>query len=212
VVGAVTTPGGRDRVALRPPSTALADFPAKQVEAGRRWWREHGTAGPWYFAAGTAGRFNLAPPHGTLYLASRPESAARERIGLAQARTGWVPASLVAGRFVSELELPVDVRAAHITHPDAPRRGVVSSELGTVADYGLTRAWAQAFFDAGLTGLWFLLRFSGHHGRGLAVFGDEGSRPWAAPATPMPVRELLEDHMHVQVVDPPPASSLTVVP
>ncbi len=210
MVGAVTS-AGRDRVAMRPPPVDLADFPRKTIDGGRRWWRNHGARGPWYFASGDGGRFNLEHPRGTLYLASSAECAARERIGFDLVEAGIVPASEVADRFVSELTLPIDIDAAWTTTVDGMRWGVVSLELATVDEYPLTRAWAAGFAAAGFTGMWTLLRFSGTHGRGLAVFGDEGARTWAAPADPIALRELAETTMRLTVLDPPSSRALTVL-
>lgn len=196
---------------MRPPTSDLTGFPRKVVDAGRRWWRNHGPLGPWFFGSGPHGRFDLDSPGGTLYLASSAECATRERIGFDQVRAGFVTASEVADRYLSEVTLPTAVDAAHTTSADGLRWGVVALELAGTDDYTLTRAWAGAFAAAGFGGLWTLLRFSGPHGRGLVVFGDEGPRSWPVPATSTPLREFVETTMGLRVVDPPHSSGLTVL-
>jgi hypothetical protein len=200
----------RDRVAMRPPAADLTTFPRKAVDRRRRWWRNHGTRGAWFFASGPGGRFDLERPAGTLYLASTPQAAALEHVAFALTPHGTVPSSVVAGRFVSELTLPVEVEAAHCTTVDGRRWGVVPMELATGA-YSLTRAWAAAFAAAGFTALWTVLRFSGPWGRGLAVFGPEGPRAWPAPRRPATLRQVVETTMRLTVVDPPSSRSLTVL-
>ena len=209
MVGAVTTPD-RDRAAMRPPTADLTSFPRKALDRRRRWWRNHGPHGPWFFASGAAGRFDLEQPAGTLYLASTPQAAALEHIAFALTPDGTVPSSVVAGRFVSELTLPVEVEAAHGTTLDGRRWGVVPMELATGA-YALTRAWAAAFEAAGFTALWTALRFSGPRGRGLAVFGSAGARSWPAPRSPATLHEVVETTVRLTVVDPPDSRSLTVL-
>lgn len=204
------TSGGRDQVALQPPAKDLADYPRREVHRGQRWYREHGEKGPWWFAAGPGGRFNLDAPRGTLYLANGPECAARERIGMDQARVGWISAGLVRQRFVSELELQHDVSAARLTHGNALNWGVVSNELTAVDEYDLTRSWARAFDAAGFDGLWGRLRFSAGHGRGLSIFGDQGARAWPTDPHAKTLRQFIEKEMRLTVVDPPHSSALTI--
>lgn len=206
------TAAGRDRTAMPPaPLVDLASFPRKALDANRRWWRNHGRAGAWFFASGTGGRFDLDPPSGTLYLATTADAAARERIGIDHVRAGVVSAGEVDGRFLSELVLPVTVEAAHAATIEGQRWGVVPGELSSTSDYALTRTWARAFAAAGFTAIWSMLRFSAPHGRGLAVFGDSGPRSWPAPADPLPLRSFVETRMKLTVLDPPHSSTLTVL-
>ncbi len=193
------------------PLVDLASFPRKALDANRRWWRNHGRAGAWFFASGTGGRFDLDPPSGTLYLATTADAAARERIGIDHVRAGVVSAGEVDGRFLSELVLPVTVEAAHAATIEGQRWGVVPGELSSTSDYALTRTWARAFAAAGFTAIWSMLRFSAPHGRGLAVFGDSGPRSWPAPADPLPLRSFVETRMKLTVLDPPHSSTLTVL-
>lgn len=202
----------RGQVALQEPPADLSDYPHKYVERGRRWFREHGPLGPWFFACTNEGRFNLEAPLGTLYLASGKECSARERVGIDLANGPVVPSSIVADRWVSELELQEDVRAARLTHPDALNWQLVASELMAITPYDLPRKWASAFEAAGFGGLWGRLRFTNaNHGRGLSVFGPKGTRPtWPTDPDRQPLRTVLQE-MRVRVEDPPLRSAVTVI-
>lgn len=193
------------------PSADLTTFPARHVAAGTQWYREHGVQGPWFFAAGPGGRFNLDEPSGTLYLANRPEAAARERIGPDHVQHGLVPHGVVANRWVSTLHLHAAVTAAHVNHESAPAHRVVP-ELVIMRPYDTPRAWAKAFFDAGFGGVSGMLRHSSGTSRGLSVFGAAGPRDWPGDPRPVLLSALLDDMTSISVVGPPPLDELPVVP
>lgn len=193
------------------PETDLTGFPVRLVPAGTQWYREHGAQGPWFFAAGPGGRFNLDEPDGTLYLANRPEAAARERVGPDHVQHGLVPHGVVAKRWVSTLHLQEDVRAAHVNHDRAPDFRVVP-ELTVMRPYDTPRAWARAFARAAFDGVRSTLRHSSGTCRGLSVFGTAGPRDW--PADPHPVRltTLLEGMVGIEVVGAPALDEIQVIP
>lgn len=198
----------RERVAQQPPSGPLTDFPRRDVPAGSEWFREHGTQGTWWFASGPGGRFNLDEPRGSLYLASTPQAAARERIGMALATARLVPTSLVQDRSVSTLPLPMRVSVADSTSPRALLFGVVAQELCQMTPYEVPRHWATGFDSAGFDGMFGTLRFSPPKDRGLTVFGPAGTRDWArGQATSL--RSVLGS-MGITVLDPPPRSALII--
>lgn len=203
---------GRDTTAQRPPDTdpALSGFPTTSLSRGARFCREHGSKGPWYFASGPGGRFNLDDPDGTLYLAVNPEDAARKRIGGDFDRSGRVPASVVTGRSVSILPLPQPVVAADLVADKAEQYGIVLGELTTMTPYAVPRAWAAAFAATGFGGLWTTLRFSVPLGRGLAVFGVQGPRDWPADDQPRALRRVVES-MSITVDDPPHETGVTIL-
>ncbi|WP_169925917.1 RES domain-containing protein [Serinibacter salmoneus] len=174
------------------------------------WFREHGPLGPWWFASGTGGRFNLDEPRGSLYLASSAEAAARERIGGPLAQAGVVPATLVEDRAVSAIALDASVEAADLTARDALRHGVVCHELCTMTPYDVPRAWAAAFDAAGFGGIVGTIRFSPPTERALTVFGGAGARDWEMPADAVALRAVLEG-LDVRVIEPPSSRSLTFV-
>lgn len=207
------SPTGREVIALRPPHRPhdLSDFPHRDIPAGSLWHREHAQAlGPWWFASDDGGRFNLDAPRGTLYVAATAEAAVLERVGGDLVKGGFIPAALADERVVSALRMPIPIVLADVTHAEVIRWGVVATELCTVANYTLTRAWAHAFDEAGFDGLWAMLRFSGPAGRGLAVFGEAGERSWPADPEPAPVRMIIAK-MGLTVLDPPVPMEVTVL-
>ena len=193
------------------PDVDLTAFPARMVAVGTQWHREHGPRGPWFFAAGPGGRFNLDEPHGTLYLANRPEAAARERIGPDHVQHGLVPSGIVHDRWVSDLLLHEPVRAAQVNHEDAPHHRVVP-ELVVMRPYDTPRAWAHALFDSGFQGIWGTLRHSSGTSRGLSVFGPSGPRDWPVDPHPTRLSDLLEGMAGMAVVRPPSLDEITIVP
>lgn len=192
------------------PGADLAGFPTRTVTAGTQWHREHGAHGPWYFASGPGGRFNLDEPHGTLYLANRPEAAARERVGPDHVQHGLIPRGVVQNRWVSDLLLQETVRAAQVNHDDAPDHRVVP-ELVVMRPYDTPRAWARAFFDAGLGGVWGALRHSSGTCRGLSVFGTSGAHDWPVDPRPTPLSVVLDGMAGLTVVSPPGLGEIEVL-
>ncbi|MGW8566969.1 RES domain-containing protein [Isoptericola sp. NPDC055881] len=187
----------------------LAAFPHKRIQAGRLWYRQHHLP-PWYFSSNRKGRFDLDPPRGTCYLASRPEAAAREFIGADVADAGFVAAALLRDRYVSALTLPRDMRLAHTQHQDAISHGVISNELCHMTPYDVPQAWARAFDAAGFDGIWHTLRFSTTVPRGMALFGTAGGADWPVDPHPTPLRTVV-DSMRISVLDTPSLAETTVV-
>lgn len=195
---------------LPPKGIRLKGFPKKKIPAGRIFYREHGLKGPWFFASGNTGRFNLDEPRGTIYLASTPRAAALERIGPDAALCGEIDISVVMNRYVSKLEYPETVRPAALTAHRAIRWRILVNELTTLYLYDTPRAWAKVFDEAGFDGLWVTLRFSSPTARGLAIFGQAGSRSWPTDGNPIPLRRMCEE-IGITVMDRPHSNSLTIV-
>lgn len=211
--------------ALRPPDTSAHDFtkfPRKTHRAGTAWFRQHNDRpadadrGAWYFASHAPGvvgegRFDLTDPDGSCYLATTKRGAANECIGPEYFERGWVDADLVAGRVLSELPLPHDVKAANMT---SERAGGfrVTNEVHSTGDYATTQAWAQAVYDARYGGVHYELRFSTGAPRGLALFGPAGPPDPKLAGAPDPedLRAYLEGE-GIEIVDPPSAAAVTIV-
>lgn len=211
--------------ALRPPDTSAHDlttFPRKTHRAGTAWFRQHyyrpvdADRGAWHFASHAPGvvgegRFDLTDPDGSCYLATTRRGAANECIGPEYFDRGWVDADLVAGRVLSELPLPHDVKAANMT---SERAGDfrVTNEIHSTGDYATTQAWAQTVYDAGYGGVHYELRFSTGSPRGLALFGPAGppDPKWAGDPDPEDLRAYLESE-GIEIVDPPAAAAVTIV-
>lgn len=193
------------------PTLDLSSFPARTLAAGSSWWRQHPrSAGPWWFSSAGTGRYDLAAPRGTCYLASSAAAAVRERIGPDLAAHRLVPASLLRDRVISRLSLPAPVRAANVDVAAATRFGV-TSELQVMVPYRIPQAWAAALAAAAFAGLLARLRSSPGRSTGLALFGDAGERTdWAtdpAPAHAIAVAEQLGLH----AIDPPHLEQLAVI-
>ena len=172
----------RDEAAQRPPAPKLdlSGFPAKRLREGTVWRRAHRSAHePWFYAAGRGGRFDLPAPSGTCYLATTPETAAREIIGPDFIATGVVPDTLLTDRVVSEVLLPHAVRAARLTSSDAFGFGI-TNELCSSTDYSTAQQWAAALHHHRFNGIWYQPRFSPGSGRALALFGPSGPRDGTA--------------------------------
>lgn len=215
----------RKEQALRPPEEPAASyrgFPRRTFRAGAGWFRQHlerpgPDRGAWWFASREeghegAGRFDLVHPDGTCYLANTPLAALNELVGPETARRGWVDAALLAGRVISRLELPDDVRAADTTKARAALFRV-TNELGTTEDYDTTQAWAAVWRAAGFGAVLAVLRFTPGRARSLALFGQAGAPAPPPPGDPepTPVRAVAEQH-RIRVVDAPTRAGVEVVP
>lgn len=195
----------RGHIALRPPSSdskALNGFPRWSLTTERTLYQAHSTGnGPWWFASAPGGRWDLAKPYGTVYLADNPEAALRERIGrVLSSRSRLTNAEVDASR-VSELHVPDTVRLADLCSAKAADYGI-TREIHTVTPYAVTQAWAAAFHDAGMGGVRYDARFSTGRARAYAVFGDAGASSWPGDPTPLTGREVA-DAAGVEVVSVP---------
>lgn len=212
----------RDR-ALQAPTeeVGLEAFPRRTLRAGSAWFRQHRDRpgpdrGAWFFASRPVGeegggRFDLATPEGTCYLASTQRAAVNELVGPECAVRGWVDADLLAGRVVSRLSLPADVVAANTTAARAADLRV-TNEIATTERYDITQAWAEALRAAGFGGILALLRFTPGPARMLAVFGPEGRPEPGRRGDPRPhaVRALVEG-WGIEVVEPPAYGDVVIV-
>lgn len=214
----------RKDLALRPPDDEVVNyrsFPRRTFRAGATWFRQHldrpgPDRGAWWFAsreagAEGAGRFDLVHPEGTCYLANTPQAALNELVGPETARRGWVDADLLAGRLISRLELPEDVRSADTTKARAALFRV-TNEMGTTEDYATTQAWASVLRAAGFGAVLALLRFTPGRARSLALFGPAGAPVPVPPGdpAPTPVRAVAERY-RITVVDAPRSTDVRIV-
>ncbi len=75
----------RQTVHLKPPPGAaddLADFPVDRKDAGLSVWRVIWAGnGPWWYGSALKGRFDLAAPRGTCYVALQELGALLELVG-----------------------------------------------------------------------------------------------------------------------------------
>ena len=177
----------RSDSALKDPPDVLTGFPT--VNVATSWYRNHRfrptfpDGGCWFFSGHKPGfrpegRFDLALPQGTCYLASSPAAAAHERCGRFLASRIPIPRSFVDDRVISEVASPsTNGEVADATHRTAVTRFGVVRELFTTGDYGISSRWAAALASTGHGGLVYQPRFSSGDERALAVFGAFGPDP-----------------------------------
>lgn len=203
----------RSASTLQPPDPQrdYAGFPAYEHRARVRRSRAHGVRSPWYFSS-QPGRFNLEQPRGTLNTASSKEVAVREFLGRALVGDPVIPASLIADRWISELEIP-KVKAADFTAGSAPAFGIVPGDVTAPMDdnYAVTRAWATAMDEAGFEGIKSRSRFGlGANPTCLYVFGDEGQQVLGDMRGKQPMRSVIET-MPGYTIDSVPTSGTLIV-
>jgi RES domain len=157
-----------------PPSEDLADFPVWHVHAGTTLCRVTTAGfGPWWFSSDASGRFDLAPPRGTCYLADDEVGALLEVLGPVLVVTpAWA-----ARLSLWHLGLPDQCSAADTTVRAARGFGV-TAELASMTPYRLPQRWAAALAAAGHQGVRYRVRHDPAGSRALALFGAAGERRW----------------------------------
>ena len=206
---------GNDRwlSTVGPPHPQLSSFPVTVRAAGSTVWRTHDSRGPWYFSA-HPGRFNLASPRGTLNTASDEETALREYLGPDLLGARKIPAALIRGRLLSEIELPV-LRLADLRDPMGATFGVSPGDFSGPAPNGYTlfRLWAEAFADAGFDGIVNRSRFgTGPSPECVYLFGPEGTGPLGSIRRTVDAVQVLLSMGPFTIVDPPSSSSIVIDP
>jgi hypothetical protein len=169
-------PAERQRPSIGPPPPPedLVAFPRWHVHAGTVLCRVTTSGfGPWWFSSDANGRFDLAPPRGTCYLADDEVTALLEVLG---------PVMVVSPRWAARLSvwhlgLPRQCSAADTTVREARGFGV-TAELASITPYALPQAWAAAFAAAGHEGVRYRVRHDPSGSRALALFGAAGERRW----------------------------------
>jgi hypothetical protein len=151
-----------------PPAQLKSAFPSRDYPADATVFRSHGHGlGPRWFRHSGAGRFDLADPDGTRYVAESEVVPLLETWGGLQV----VPDYVAAERDSSRLRLGDGVTVADLTSNLAVQYGV-TSEIFTTTDYGLTQLWASAFRQAGFGGIRYWARHDlAHTAACLALFG-----------------------------------------
>ena len=185
----------RDASRQGPPGD-LTGFPSRLLTTTRRWSRCHRrTLGAWFFATtppdaaqGEGGRWDLAAPHGTCYLAEDDRAALMEVVGPDLYDQGFLTEGFLRQRVTSTVTLPERPRVADLLDDRISVFGA-TAELGGAITYDRTQAWARAFGEHGFGGIVFGLRFRPNT-EGLAVFGTSG--PAAVAPVHGPPRETLE--------------------
>lgn len=170
------SPTERQRPSIGPPPSPddLLDFPVWHVHAGTVLCRVTSAGlGPWWFSSDARGRFDLAPPRGTCYLADEEVGALLEVLG---------PVTVVSPAWAARLRmwhlgLPYQCSAADTTVRTARGFGV-TAELASMTPYDVPQQWAAAFAAAGHQGVRYRVRHDPAGSRALALFGAAGERRW----------------------------------
>lgn len=151
-----------------PPAQLKAAFPSRDYAPGSEVFRSHGHGQePRWFGCSGAGRFDLAAPDGTCYVAESEVVTLLETWGGLQV----VPNYKAAERDSSCLRLDKGATVADLTSNLAIQYGV-TSEIFSTTDYGLTQLWASALRQAGFGGIRYWARHDlAHTAACLALFG-----------------------------------------
>jgi hypothetical protein len=180
----------RERTAQGQPPASLAGFPAYPVGTDTDLYRAHAAdRGPWWFGNDGGGRFDLAAPRGTCYLALDPLSALRERLGPVLGACRVVPVSLLESAVVSRLQVAQDRDVADLQDARAAAFGV-TRELESMVPYAVPQAWARALDAAGYGGVRYGPRFTPGDSSAVALFDDEGASGWPADPDPVPAQQV----------------------
>lgn len=193
------------------PDKDYAGFPVYHHRARVCRYRAHGLHSPWYFS-NSVGRFNLDAPKGTLNSASTEEVAVREFLGVAFVGDPAIPASMIADRWISQLEIP-GIKAADFTAGAASAFGIVPGDITAPMDdgYAMTRAWAAAMDAAGFGGIQSRSRFgAGTNPTCLYVFGPAGEHEIGSTNARVTMRSVIET-MSGYTIDGIPTSDVLVV-
>lgn len=155
-----------------PPALLKAEFPSREYPPGTEVFRSHAHGrGPRWYSSSGEGRFDLAEPNGTWYVAEA------EVTTLLETWAGMlvVPDYLVDQRDTSRLGLTREVTVADLTSNIAVQYGV-TAEIFTTIEYALTQLWASALNKAGFGGIRYWARHDlAHRAACLALFGPAGS-------------------------------------
>jgi hypothetical protein len=131
-----------------------------------------------------AGRFDLARPCGTCYLASSPQTALRERCGAKLLDHGVLTTDEAARIAVSVLAVPKPHGLADMRSSRAAAFGA-TREINTIVPYDLPQRWAATLADSGAEGIRYDARFStSPTAVAYAIFGDAGEAAWPTDSSP----------------------------
>lgn len=166
----------RARVAQSKPlkSKDYTSFPSETRARQSQRWRAHAAdKGVWYFSSDGGGRFDLAPPQGTCYIADTIEVAVRERLGKRILKSRTIDPDTASSFSVTQITLPRG-RFADVSAESASDYGV-TREISTMTPYATPQAWAAMFSASGFDGVKYQARFStGPRPDAWALFGEAG--------------------------------------
>lgn len=155
---------------------ALEVFPGRSLDPHTplyRLFRASHTS-VFYFSSrsdANGGRYDLAPPNGSCYLAETPVGAWLEVFR----SPGTIDHADLEARRMAEVLVPEALDLADLTHPNARSHGV-TAEIHAGPDYGIPRQWAERLHQAGWRGLAGLARHDpGALERTVTLLGSAGA-------------------------------------
>ena len=176
---------------LGAPPPDLGGFPTLDLDSTRLLYRIHRRdKSPWWFSNDGSGRFDMRrEDQGTCYLAERAVGAFIEVF-----RTDTViPQAEVDARSLSALAAPAKTTVANCTASAARSFGVTAA-IHSQPDYNATRAWAQAFADAGLGGVLYRVSPDPSGSElGVALFGEAGEQDLPVESTEPIPEDVLDE-------------------
>ncbi|PQZ92354.1 hypothetical protein CQ018_12715 [Arthrobacter sp. MYb227] len=140
------------------------------------------------------------------------EVAVWEFLGVAFVGDPALPASMIAERWISQLEIP-GTKAADFTAGAASAFGIVPGDITAPMDdhYVMTRVWAAAMDAAGFEGIQSRSRLgAGTNPTCLYVFGPAGEHELGGTNARVTMRAVIET-MPVYTIDSIPTSDVLVV-
>ncbi|MET7894979.1 hypothetical protein [Streptomyces mirabilis] len=209
----------REKIAIKSPDGSLnwANFPRFSLRRHVLYRAAKRGKGAWYFCHSGDCRFDLPSPRGTLYAGTDELSGLLESIGLdwcAGKRAAVLIPELVNERQIHSYKPPAIWQLANLCHRKAAGFRV-SNELADMTPYDIPREYAM-IFDATrdrvgrrrFHGIRFRSRFDpGTLPRGVALFGEEGERPWVSSKVREIDDELIAELAAIGIaVEEPPAS------
>ena len=161
-------------------SSALAAFPSVILRSSQPLSRIHReTNATQWFSNDQTGRFD--PPHGvedfgTCYFSTHPVGAFVETFG----RINPISRQNIDERVLATSYLASDVILANALDPHLIGQWGLTGELSTSADYDPPQQWANAWFEAGFSGVIYAARHDPSlQSRSIAIFGKPGYQPTA---------------------------------
>ncbi len=200
----------------RPPedASALEGFPVRRFASTTVFVRVvRRGKGPWWFGSSMGGRFDLAEPEGTCYLATDEISALLEVFG-PDLEGGTISLDFLASRSLRKLRLPGELDLADLTSREAVRFGI-TAEIGTLVPYERPQEWAATLRANGSPGLTYWPRHDPAHHLAVALFGPHGERKrWKRGREASISRELIErlrEECGIEVLDVPRSEELILL-
>jgi RES domain-containing protein len=167
---------------LARPTRPLKRFPSLVVD-GVLWRVHRSDRNPGWWSSDGSGRFDLSPPHGTLYAARQQLTGLLEAIGHSHTGTSAVPHGFLSERSITTFAVG-SVRLANLSDRRIGSIGM-SNSITTTGDYWLCQQWADAWHsDRQLDGVRWRSRFDpATRSNSVALFGQAGARPLAIRQT-----------------------------